>query len=156
MTVADTARANAIPLELKKDGLQQRQNGDWVVRFTVSAADMDERITRAAMGTRFQAAFVEIGDDELPIEKPEKQKRDWTELKPSAQAAIRCNEPVFWSYLREHLYYPVNTADEAAETVRKICGVNTRAAFNSNEKANDLWQNLDRDFGAWKMAEQVG
>lgn len=69
MTPAALARHNAIPLEIKKDGLQQRQNGDWVLRFVVQACDMDERITKAAMGTRFQAALVIIGDDELPVQK---------------------------------------------------------------------------------------
>ena len=45
MREAQAARRNAISLEVKKDGLQQRQSGDWMLRFTVAAVDMDRRIT---------------------------------------------------------------------------------------------------------------
>jgi hypothetical protein len=68
MTPADEARANAITFECKKDALQQRQSGDWKISFTVQGVDMDERITRAAMGTRFVAVLVEINDQELPVQ----------------------------------------------------------------------------------------
>ena len=71
MNPADLARQNAIPLEVKKDGLQQRQNGDWVLRFVVQAADMDQRLTSAPMGTRFQVALVEIDDSEMPVQSKE-------------------------------------------------------------------------------------
>src|SRR5438874_1562303 len=111
MNIADLARQNAIPLEVKKDGLQQRQNGDWVLRLVIQAADMDQRITSAAMGTRFQAALVEIGDDELPKEKG---SLDWRDVQPAAQCGIRCNEARFRDYLAVEHGFKTETAEEAA------------------------------------------
>jgi hypothetical protein len=150
-TISERAKANAIPLEIKKDGLQQRQNGDWVLRFTVQAADMDERLTKAAMGTRFVAALVEIGENEEPvIPKPEKLKRDWHDLNPAAQAGIRCSEPAFLVFLKAQ--HPDDWAEctDAAECVRLICGVHSRVELGINQKARVIWHSLDSEFQAWR------
>ena len=50
MNEAERARENAISFEVKKDGLQQRQSGDWVLRVTVAAIDMHQVIVNAPMG----------------------------------------------------------------------------------------------------------
>lgn len=174
MTPAELARKNAIPLEIKKDGLQQRQNGDWVLRFVVQASDMDERITRAGMGTRYQAVLVAIGDDELPITQAEKEtnskpaptpqpkdkpagaKRDWRDLSPQQQAGIRCDEERFWAFLNEERQYCIIYATEAAEAVREICGVKSRSELATNHKAKILWHQLDNEYQAWLLKERVG
>lgn len=146
MNIADIARHNAIPLEVKKDGLQQRQNGDWVLRLVVQAADMDQRITNAAMGTRFQAALVEVGDDELPKEK---KKLDWREVQPAAQAGIRCAEPHFRTYLAAEHGFNTATADEAATVIRNLCGVTSRSEMATNHKARTLWHSIDSGYREW-------
>jgi|SRR6185312_797996 len=146
MSAADTAVANAIPLEVKKDGLQQRQNGDWVLRLVVQAADMDQRLTNAAMGTRFQAALVEIGDDELPKERG---KLDWRDVQPAAQCGIRCNDPHFRNFLSAEYGFETNTADEAAVIARQICQVESRTEFATNKKAREKWNVLDSQYREW-------
>ena len=148
MNPADLARQNAIPMEVKKDGMRQTQSGDWKITFTVQAADMDQRLTSAAMGTRFQVALVEIGDDELPKQKT---KMDWRDLQPAAQAALRCNEATFWAYLREGEGYDVESPDSAAVAVRHFCKVSSRAELGTNHKARVLWHQLDESFQAWKL-----
>src|SRR5215467_10256322 len=67
-TPAQAATENAISLEVKKDGLSQRQSGDWSLRFTVASADMDRRLTEAQMGARFACVLVELNDDETPVD----------------------------------------------------------------------------------------
>lgn len=146
MSVAERAIANAIPIEVKKDGLQQRQNGDWVLRLVVQAADMDSRLTNAGMGTRFQAVLVEIGDDELPKEKG---KLDWREVQPAAQAGIRCAEPRFRDYLAVEHGKTTNTPEEAAAVIRSMCGVNSRAQLGVNHKARALWHSIDSGYREW-------
>lgn len=148
MSAAETAIANAIPIEVKKDGLQQRQNGDWVLRLVVQAADMDSRLTNAPMGTRFQAVLVEVGDDELPKEQP-KQRIDWREVQPTAQAAIRCADPHFRRYLLAEHGIAATTTEDAATAVRKMCGVNSRAVFATNHKARMLWNQIDSQYREW-------
>lgn len=167
MTLADLARTNAIPLEVKKDGLQQRQNGDWVLRLVIQAADMDQRITSAAMGTRFMAALVEVGDDELPKEKsapvvePEarqptlKENKAWRDLPPSQQAAMRRNEPVFAAFLKEEQPTAWREFQDAADCVRSICCVTSRSDLNTNQGARVIWHQLDSQYQAWRTTENV-
>lgn len=144
MNIAEFARQSAIPLEVKKDGLQQRQNGDWVLRLVVQAADMDPRITNAAMGSRFQAALVEIDDNEQP-----KQRTDWREVQPAAQAGIRCADENFRKYLRSEHGLNVPDANGAAEAIRKMCNITSRSELSSNHKARAFWHSLDSSYREW-------
>ncbi len=149
MIPADTARQNAIPLEIKKDAMRQTQSGDWKITFTVQAADMDQRLTSAAMGTRFQAALVEVGDDEMPVVAPPKQRMDWREVQPAAQAAIRCNEIRFCDFLWSEHGFAIQNPEDAAIAVRNLCGVKSRSELGTNHKARVLWHDLDCRYREW-------
>lgn len=84
----------------------------------------------------------------------EKQSKNWRDLQPSAQAGIRCAEPLFWAFLREELHMrEEGSADNAASFVRDHCKVNSRAHFNTNPAAKAVWQSLDNQFQAWKAAQ---
>lgn len=147
MSEAETAKANAIPLELKKDGLRQRQNGDWTITFTVQASDMDTRLVSAAMGTRYVAALVELNHDETPKET----KREWRDLKPSAQAGIRCDEPAFKTFLGEEYSFEWEESFTTADAVRRLCEVKSRSELNTVHAARVLWHQLDEQYQAWKL-----
>jgi hypothetical protein len=174
MTPADQASKNAISLEAKKDALAQRQNGDWKVSFTVQGIDMDTRLTQAPMGTRYAVVLVEIGDDELPVAAKEtaakprqkllpdaptggakREKIDWREVQPAAQAAMQCDKPVFWAFLNETHGYGVDDPAGAAHAVREICGVKSRSELGTNHKARILWKCLDDQFQAWRALEHA-
>jgi hypothetical protein len=170
MTQATKARANAIPLELKKDGLQQRQNGDWVLRFTVQASDMDERLTKAAMGTRFMAALVEIGENEEPVPatitgsppstRPDGTKRmDWREVQPAAQCALRCNDATFRAFLTEEYSFRPRTGEDATEQaaafLRNWFNISSRSELSTDHRARVLWKLFDDKFLAWKALEHA-
>lgn len=150
MNPSDLARQNAIPLELKKDGLFQRQSGDWVLRFVVQATDMNERIMKAAMGTRFQAALVEIGDDEEPAKEqpapePHSGRVSWEKLQPASQCAIRLNDPVFLAFLKER-YDMIGEKD-----LKQWLEISSKTELSSNHKKRVLWHQLDSQFQAWKL-----
>lgn len=172
MTPADLARNNSISLEAKKDALSQRQSGDWKVSFTVQGADMDPRLTKAAMGTRFAMVLVEIGDDELPVQKearaqprqevpprsrPDgaKRKMDWRDVQPAAQAGIRCDDPVFIAFLKTEYAEDFREFGSAADVVRTLCNVESRSELGTNHKARVIWKQLDDQFQAWKALEHA-
>jgi hypothetical protein len=69
-------------------------------------------------------------------------KSDNTKL--SLEAALRCREPLFWRYL------DVSNEDEAAQSVRLICGIASRAGLNTDPEAAMAWRTLDSQFLAWK------
>jgi len=153
-TEADQARANAIPLEVKKDGLRQRQSGDWVLSLVIAAADMDERITAAPMGTRFQCALVEINDDESPTH--DRARQHWRGMSPTKQAGMRCKDPVFWAYLSEEMHFTeIDNEESAAQAVREVCTISSRADLDKplRNDARRIWHDLDSHFQGWRAAE---
>lgn len=155
MNHADAAVANAIKLEVKKDGLTQRQSGDWQLRFTVQHTDMDDRLARAAMGTRFVAVLVEINDDETPVEHKAEERDKWRALGPAKQAGIRCHDPIFWAFIREEYGVACDSEQIAARVVRDLCGVSTRSDLGKPGFSDQrvLWFDVDMKFQAWKAKE---
>lgn len=176
MTIADLARDNAISFECKKDALQQRQSGDWKISFTVQGVDMDTRLSKAQPGTRYVAVLVEINDQELPVQQPakenvtssvpatpslaqdkpsEKAKRPWEEWQPQQQAGMRCNDPIFISFLKEQRADDWHETRDATECVRLICGVHSRVELGTNQRARIAWHQLDEQYLAWKAMEHA-
>lgn len=153
---ADRAIANSISLEVKKDGLSQKQSGDWSLRFTVSAADMDQRLTGAAMGARYQCVLVEVNDDETPVDHKVMERDKWRALGAAKQAGIRCKDAVFRAFLNEHNHHN-HDEESAAEAVREICGVISRSELNKpgKNRERERWHVLDNQFQAWKVAEHA-
>jgi hypothetical protein len=156
MNEAETAVNNAITFEVKKDGLQQRQSGDWQLRFTVSAIDMDQRLAASPMGTRFACVLVEVNDDETPVNHSAIDRDKWRDLGPAKQAGIRCKDPVFWAFLDEELHFSnITNEQRAAEAVRHHCGVTSRSELGQpgNHRSRILWHDMDHAFQAWKARE---
>lgn len=81
-------------------------------------------------------------------------KRDWHNVQPAAQAGIRCNEGIFISFLRETFANDWRESANAAECVRRICGVQSRAELSTDRRARVMWHQLDQQFLAWKTMEQ--
>jgi hypothetical protein len=156
MNEIDAALANAISLEVKKDALHQRQSGDWSIRFTVAASDMDRRITEAPMGARFACVLVQVNDDETPIDHKAQDRDKWRELGAMRQAGIRCKDPIFWAYLSEELHFPpIADEDMAATCVREQCHIESRKDLEKigNQEARRIWYMLDHGFQAWRNRE---
>lgn len=79
----------------------------------------------------------------------EHEKRKWSELSRAQQAGIACNEQAFQRYLNEEHSYDCSTPEKAAEAVRAICGVESRADLDIREYPGKLWDELYRHFKAW-------
>jgi hypothetical protein len=81
--------------------------------------------------------------------------RPWVEIAPPTQAGIRCDDPVFVSFLKEERADDWHEAQDAAECVRMICGVQSRSELATNHKARVMWKQLDDQFQAWKAVEHA-
>lgn len=106
-------------------------------------------------------------DGDAPQEAPDKGQSDpWDEMRRerapgraarpdpkdyAAQAAMCCGQPGFLAFLRDRhgLEAPL-TAERAAQKVRSLCGVSSRAEFNTDGKAADAWRALYGAFQTWK------
>ena len=98
----------------------------------------------------------ESRQDDPQSTDPDGDRRNWRDVQPSAQAAMRCDQAPFWAFLREEHKSRIANKDDAATAVRKICGVNSRAHFNTNHAARVQWNQLDQQFQAWQIKERVG
>lgn len=80
-----------------------------------------------------------------------KPKRKFSELSPTEQAGIRCNDAEFNRFLAET--YPIHVGN-ASQTVRRLCGVTSRADFAIDEEATILWGELNRHYESWLLAQR--
>lgn len=95
----------------------------------------------------------------VPIAKPEapKERRAFTDLPYSQQAAMRCNEPGFWKYCEESSPGACETLAKrglsqtqiAADLVRSWCRVESRAQIIKGQQSGDNWESLEAAFYAW-------
>jgi hypothetical protein len=67
-----------------------------------------------------------------------------SDTKLSLEAVWRCRDPLFQRYLE------VPNEDEAAEAVRRECGISSRSGLNTDPEAAKAWRTLDAQFLAWK------
>jgi len=96
--------------------------------------------------------------DARPLPAPKsagakREKMDWRELQPAAQAGIRCDDPIFWKFLDEEYRMHTENSNDAAFGVRSICDVVSRSDLGTNHKARVLWHKLDEHFQAWKLID---
>lgn len=163
---ATIARANAVNFEAKKDGCTQRQSGDWVIRLTVQAADLPQSVMRAAPGTRYVVALVQVDDNEQPVriardtEAASQQPRPVSS--PTAlggarksygeRLGIACGKPQFRMFLFEKLERSrlIGTEEEAAEAVRLLCGVTSRSETIVGSPAGEKAAALLADYDVWR------
>lgn len=100
-------------------------------------------------------------DQEVPPstrpDRAKREKMDWRDMQPAAQAGIRCDQPEFWAYLREECHYrKVSDPDTAADAVRHLCVVKSRSELSSDHRKRVLWKQVDDHFSVWLAKERVG
>ena len=83
-------------------------------------------------GHRFMAVLVEIGDDEQPVQEPEKPKGGPL----SKEAALLCQNVAFRHWLSDCGHLAVDEATAAA-SIRSICDVESRAEFDTYKPVGD-------------------
>lgn len=144
--------------EAKKHAFRQTQEGV-VISFVVHPNDVTAAIAMAPLGTRFMVGFAEIGDDEKPAEKsaekPERPKREFSKLGFPEQAGIRCQDQAFHMFLMAAGYAKPDDHD-AAEVVRKHCGVTSRSMLSRENVGGRRWEDLNQKFERWQTDQRYG
>ena len=153
---------DALKLEVKKDGFAQLQTGNYKLTVTLNPTDLDDNtqsllldFIKAPMGTIYMLGMGRVGDDgepakttPAPSETPGKPKKRFHELPLSQQAALRCGDQNFRAFL--HIDgWETYDAESAAEVVRSICNVDSRAELSTDAFAGQQWTNLNSKFEAW-------
>ena len=127
-----------------------------VFEVPIEAADMALQ-TLGGLPRPDQEAWVGIAridpkkaasDAPKPVGEP-KERRRFVELSLAAQAGLRCNEKAFWKFLHDEMSYDIDSEAEAAEAVRDICGVESRAAIRDGDPSGKRWDRLNADYVNW-------
>lgn len=127
--------------EMQLAGWSETHNGGCKVTFWLpDAAELDAfRALTVRKGNtaghRFMAALVEVGDDEQPVQ-PEPEAPKGGQL--AKLAGMLCDQPDFWAFLNRCAANGgqiISNAEDAANFVREVCAVASRAELDHNEKA---------------------
>ncbi len=141
---------NAIPIEAKKDGLAQLQDGCWKLTLKVHLDDMPTWLMSAPMGTRLACAIVEIGDDEQPvpheISPAKKAYQSKTEgEKAVTRAVMLCKDTQFRAWvLNADGYEP--DEDDARNLLLAECGICSRAELAIDRVGLQHFLRIENDY----------
>jgi hypothetical protein len=83
-----------------------------------------------------------------PLKAAERPRKRWRDSTPTFQASIRCGEPLFREYIG------AETEADAADFVRVMCGVTTRANIIQGEPSGDAWEQCESRYQAWLSERQ--
>lgn len=112
-------------------------------------------------GEGIPVALARLHSPAEPIAKPEapKERRPFSELPYSQQAAMRCNEPEFFKFLKTKFrpdavipFDPLrdNNAPPAVPYLREILGIGSRRDLDHHPIAAERWQALEAEYYAWQ------
>jgi hypothetical protein len=124
--------------EMQLAGWSESHNGGCKVTFWLSDPDDLEAFRAMTVrkgntaGQRLMAALVEIGDDEQPVQEPDKPKGGPL----SKEAALLCHNPAFRHWLSD-CGHPAIDELRAASSIRSICQVESRADFDTQKQMGD-------------------
>lgn len=132
--------------EMQLAGWSESHNGGCKVVFWLpSSEDLDAfRALTVRKGNqsghRFMAALVEVGDDELPVQPaPQTEQPKGGAL--AVLAGRLCQDPEFWQFLsaKKPRAEPIASADAAAQAIRDICNVDSRAELDHIKEAAEAF-----------------
>lgn len=121
-----------------------RQNKDGhVLAFVVHPANMPDAVALAPIGSRVMVTLTEIGDDEKPAEKPTekpKPRQSWGSMSYAQRSGILRNDKRFQEWLG------VDNPDDAADIIRRKCGVESCSKIDGIPLARQKFEVLDNQY----------
>lgn len=171
-------------IEMVKDSLKQVQSGAIKVTFTIHPNDMPPELYTDAMGQRYMAVIVPIGDNEEPRDRgitdpcstPSDQGkgsdspgRKWNELSYAERAGIRCSDERFHTFLsKDHQTVWLEAANKyinetmgknkntlvAGETLRNLCGVGSRKDILPATEAAMIFDDIETQYKMYLKYEE--
>ena len=128
--------------EIQLAGWSESHNGGCKVTFWLQSPEELEAFRALTVrkgntaGHRFMAALVEIGDDEQPVQPEKLDSMRAANGRPlSKEAALLCQNAAFQHWLRYFIAGDVFDSNAAAQCIRDLCGVQSRAEFDTDAAA---------------------
>ena len=157
--------ADALRLEVKKDGFSQLQSGSYKLTVTLNPTDLDDNaqdllmdFIKSPMGSVYMLGMARVDVDTgeparthtAPLKTAAKPKTPFHDKPLSVQAGIRCSDQGFRNFLAT-LGWTGDTDGEldAASIVRRICCVRSRKELDTDGQPALDWQALNAKFEEW-------
>jgi len=137
-------RENALGFEAVKVSMSQDRNGI-ILRLNVHPNDCPPDLHTDWVGTRYMVAMVRLNDQDEPETRENQREIE----RMIASAGLLCRNNEFWDYLCDEGDW-VTSEQEAAEVIRKKCGIRSRSEFRDNVSARNKFDELREGFREWK------
>lgn len=142
---AELAKQNALKFECKKDGFSQLQSGTTKVSLTIQPEELPVELLKAPMGTRYMCVLVEIGDNEVPVQKPKSF---------ATQAKMMAKDVLINKFIDDnHLVFQTCLTDPE-EIIESCCCVESCSELTEGTEAGKNFGELQREFNNWKRARE--
>jgi hypothetical protein len=120
-------------------------------------------------GDLFEAAFVELDDDDEPINQEKRARLERANGAPKGGAmcrwaAMRGHDGLFLQWLSEEMPLPDKKLrpvawwareDHVARWIRWLCGVESRADLDNNAKAGEIFhERIRRPYSEWRSTSE--
>lgn len=115
----------ALQFEARKVALKQDRTG-YILTLCLHPDEIPEELLRDFVGARYACALVRIQDDESPTPYNNRVQK----------AAILCKQKDFQAFLN------VECETDAAATLCKYCGIDSRSELNGNAKAQQAFDEI--------------
>jgi hypothetical protein len=103
-------------------------------------------------GESVRVAIARLRHDPGEDEADDKERR---QIGLAERAGILCGGHLFQRFLAQRVGRPVANSVEAGQIVRDLCGVKSRAEFDSNREAGAKFIDLKADYALWKRGEDA-
>lgn len=103
----------------------------------------------ARTGKRYKLMVIAINDDEVPMEAEEQQPKP---RKLSQIAGGLCHDPLFRAWVADTYGEPCADSDQAADFIRSMCGIDSRAKLDTDEAAATTFRATLADWDVAKRA----
>lgn len=116
------------------------------VRLEIHVPVEQAALVMQAFGWPTMADPVPVAIARLDPEKaqePEKERRDFSELRPSQRAALLCKTVAFQKF------YGLSDEDQMAKRLREICEIESRSELDTNKQARRAFEYIEADYSDW-------
>jgi hypothetical protein len=108
-----------------------------------------EQVKQFRKGMRLQLAAVEIGDDESMVPETRCRPVQRKPYKLSQLAGMLCEEPLFRAWIADAYGDLLESPEEAADWVRRACGVASRSALDDGGVPAETFRRLLGEYDEW-------
>jgi hypothetical protein len=126
----------ALQFEARKVALKQDRTG-YVLTLSLHPDEIPEELLRDFVGARYGCALVRIQDDESPTPYSNRVQT----------AGMFCRDIEFQEFMGCSNEIATATALCAA------CGIESRTELNGNQQAKNLFDELVKEYGAWRFPD---